>query len=69
MEHYVVVDASAMAKEISLTGKVAVYGIHFDTGKAVVKPDSRPAKGPQSGPPCAGFHQPVGGMPCYKPPG
>jgi outer membrane protein OmpA-like peptidoglycan-associated protein len=43
MEQYVVADADALAKEISLTGKVAVYGIHFDTGKAVVKPDSRPA--------------------------
>ena len=43
MEQYVVADADALAKEISLTGKVAVYGIHFDTGKAVVKPDSKPA--------------------------
>ena len=43
MEQYVAADADALAKEISLTGKVAVYGIHFDTGKAVVKPDSRPA--------------------------
>lgn len=43
MEQYVVADADALAKEISLTGKVAVYGIHFDTGKALVKPDSKPA--------------------------
>ena len=43
MEQYVVADADALAKEISLTGKAAVYGIHFDTGKAVVKPDSKPA--------------------------
>lgn len=43
MEQYVVADADALAKEIGLTGKVAVYGIHFDTGKAVVKPDSKPA--------------------------
>jgi outer membrane protein OmpA-like peptidoglycan-associated protein len=43
MEQYVVADADALAKEISLTGKVAVYGIHFDTGKAVVKSDSKPA--------------------------
>ena len=43
MEQYVVADADALAKEISLNGKVAVYGIHFDTGKAVVKPDSTPA--------------------------
>jgi len=43
MEQYVVADADALAKEISLTGKVAVYGIHFDTGKAVVKDESKPA--------------------------
>lgn len=43
MEQYVVADADAMAQEIGLTGKVAVYGIHFDTGKAVVKPESTPA--------------------------
>lgn len=43
MEQYVVADADALAKEISLTGKVAVYGIFFDAGKATVKPDSKPA--------------------------
>lgn len=43
MEQYVVADADALATDIGLTGKVAVYGIHFDTGKAVVKPDSKPA--------------------------
>ena len=43
MEQYIVADAGALAKEISLTGKVAVYGIFFDTGKAVVKPESEPA--------------------------
>lgn len=43
MEQYIVADAETLAKEISLTGKVAVYGIHFDTGKAVVKSDSKPA--------------------------
>jgi OOP family OmpA-OmpF porin len=43
MEQYVVADADALAQEISLTGKVAVYGIFFDTGKAVVKPESEAA--------------------------
>jgi OOP family OmpA-OmpF porin len=43
MEQYVVADADALAQEISLTGKVVVYGIFFDTGKAVVKPESDPA--------------------------
>lgn len=39
----VVVDASAMAREISANGRVALYGIHFDTGKAEVKPESQAA--------------------------
>jgi outer membrane protein OmpA-like peptidoglycan-associated protein len=43
MEQYVVADADALGQEIDLTGKVAVYGIYFDTGKAVVKPESGPA--------------------------
>ena len=43
MEQYVVADTDDLAQEISLTGKVAVYGILFDRGKAVVKPDSKPA--------------------------
>jgi len=43
MEQYVVADADALAQEISLTGKAAVYGIFFNTGKAVVKPESEPA--------------------------
>ena len=42
MEQSVVTAADALAKEIDLTGRVAVYGIRFDTGKAVVKPDSKP---------------------------
>jgi outer membrane protein OmpA-like peptidoglycan-associated protein len=45
MEQYVVADADALAQEINLTGKVAVYGIFFNTGKAVVKPESDPALG------------------------
>lgn len=36
------VDADAMAKAISETGRVALYGIYFDTDKAVIKPESRP---------------------------
>lgn len=43
MEQFIVADADALLKEISLTGKAAVYGIYFDTGKAVVKPESDPA--------------------------
>jgi outer membrane protein OmpA-like peptidoglycan-associated protein len=43
MEQYVVADADALAKEINQSGKVAIYGIFFDTGKAVVKSDSKSA--------------------------
>jgi OOP family OmpA-OmpF porin len=43
MEQVVVADASSLARQIGLAGKVSVYGIYFDTGKAVVKPESEPA--------------------------
>lgn len=39
----VVVDADAMAKDISETGHIAIYGIYFDTDKDVVKPESKPS--------------------------
>lgn len=38
----VTVDASAMAKEILERGRVALYGIFFDTAKASLKPASAP---------------------------
>ena len=38
----VTIDATAMAKDISGTGHVALYGIHFDTDKADLKPESQP---------------------------
>jgi outer membrane protein OmpA-like peptidoglycan-associated protein len=40
MEQDVVADASSMANSIKETGKVALYGIYFDTGKAILKPES-----------------------------
>jgi len=43
MQQDVTVDASAMARDIGETGRVAIYGIHFDTGKSELKPDSAPA--------------------------
>jgi len=43
MKQYVVADAAALSNDIRAKGHVAVYDIHFDTGKAVVKPESRPA--------------------------
>jgi outer membrane protein OmpA-like peptidoglycan-associated protein len=42
MEQDVVADASSMAKSIKETGKVAVYGIYFDSGKSTLKPESLP---------------------------
>lgn len=36
------VDASAWAQEIATQGKVALYGIYFDTDKAEIKPESKP---------------------------
>ncbi len=43
MEQDIVADANALSASIAATGKVAVYGILFDTGLAVVKPESGPA--------------------------
>jgi OOP family OmpA-OmpF porin len=43
MKQHVVADAAAMANDLKATGHVAVYGIFFDTGKSVVKPESKPA--------------------------
>jgi outer membrane protein OmpA-like peptidoglycan-associated protein len=36
------VDAAAMAKGLGDEGHIALYGIYFDTDKAVVKPESKP---------------------------
>src|SRR5262245_58857395 len=36
------VDAGAMAKGLRESGRIALYGIYFDTDKAVIKPESRP---------------------------
>lgn len=36
-------NAAEMAKGIASDGKVAVYGVYFDTAKADVKPESKPA--------------------------
>ena len=43
MQQEVTIDAKAMAKDIGETGRVAIYGIFFDTGKAELKPESGPA--------------------------
>jgi OmpA-OmpF porin, OOP family len=36
------VDADTMAKGLRETGRIALYGIYFDTDKAVIRPESRP---------------------------
>ena len=43
MKQEVTADASSLSDEITKTGHVAVYGIHFDTGKATIQPDSEQA--------------------------
>ncbi len=40
MQQEVVVDAATLGNEIKQNGHVAVYGIHFNTGKADILPDS-----------------------------
>lgn len=42
MNQDVVADANSLANSIKESGKVAVYGIYFDTGKSVLKPESQP---------------------------
>ena len=38
----VTVNAKALADDIAKSGHVAVYGIYFDTGKSVIKQESKP---------------------------
>lgn len=45
MKQEVTSDASALGEEINKSGHVAVYGIHFDTGKAAILPDSEQVLG------------------------
>ncbi len=42
MRQDVVADAAALNQSIASDGKVAVYGIFFDTGKSTLKPESEP---------------------------
>ncbi|MCM2254090.1 MAG: OmpA family protein [Vicinamibacteria bacterium] len=43
MTQHVVADAASFRDGLEASGHIAVYGIHFDTGKATVKPESEPA--------------------------
>lgn len=45
MAQEIVADAAAMANDINLTGHVAVYGIYFDSGRSLIKPESAQAIG------------------------
>jgi outer membrane protein OmpA-like peptidoglycan-associated protein len=45
LKQEVAADATAMGNEIDTSGHVAVYGIHFDTGKATIQPDSEETLG------------------------
>lgn len=38
----VLVDLAALKRSLDNEGKVALYGIYFDTGKATLKPESKP---------------------------
>ena len=40
MQQEVTADTSSLSDELEKSGHVAVYGIHFDTGKATIQPDS-----------------------------
>lgn len=42
MKQEVVADAAAFNASIASTGKVALYGIYFDTGQAILKSESTP---------------------------
>lgn len=43
MQQHVVADAASFANDLKGTGHAAVYGIYFDTGKSLLKPESTPA--------------------------
>ncbi|MFZ5572476.1 MAG: OmpA family protein [Thermodesulfobacteriota bacterium] len=43
MKQEVTANAENLAGSITATGKAAIYGIYFDTGKAEIKPASEPA--------------------------
>jgi OmpA-OmpF porin, OOP family len=45
MEQTIVADATVFSNEIRSTGHAAVYGIYFDSGKSIIKPESAQAIG------------------------
>lgn len=45
MAQDIIANAEVLSKDIKETGHTAVYGIYFDTGKSVIKPESEAALG------------------------
>jgi outer membrane protein OmpA-like peptidoglycan-associated protein len=45
MQQEVTADASGISDELNKSGHVALYGIHFETGKATILPDSESVLG------------------------
>jgi len=43
MNQDIVVDADLIKEKIDLEGKIAIYGIYFDTGKSIIKEESKPS--------------------------
>lgn len=41
-DDFIFVNADIMKNEIEANGKIALYGIYFDTDKAIIKPESEP---------------------------
>lgn len=45
MEQAMKANAEGWAEQVNQSGRVSVYGINFDTGKATIRPDSEPVLG------------------------
>jgi len=45
MQQAVEANAAGWARQINQTGRVSLYGINFDTGKAIIRPDSEAVLG------------------------
>jgi len=45
MEQVMTASAESWAQQVNQTRRVSVYGINFDTGKALIRPDSEPVLG------------------------
>ncbi len=43
MVQEIAIDAELIKNKIEIDGKIAIYGIYFDTGKSVLKAESKPA--------------------------